>query len=900
MKPLIIGVLSLLGVAALLWAQAPTESLRSLIPNGDMETDADGDGVPDIWEAAGNPEYVTQRLSGDAGRDGGRSLRLDCSQIEPVRPDAHAMVCQMGQVAVKAGQWYKLVLWTKQQRLDETAISIALSNTQGWSNLGLSDSFLATGEWQEKVFYFRATDDARETTRLQVWYTSPGMLWLDDISMVETTYESGPTLVWPSAGRRNLVPNGSFELGPAGWGSTGTFEPGRGWRMDLNALVGTVSDRGGAVGDRCLEIPLSPETVPVSYFDYFGMTGSRLLTLLTGTIGYLETEPGATYCLSAWVRASRDAIPLLLGVQPFGGATNLTPATAGREWQRVSVALRVVHAQVYPLIGLDWQQAGPEPVTLWVDGVQLEPGEEPTEYVPRDPVEAGVSTAREGNVFFGGQPVRLNVAATNASGEPAVIELRVTDYTDATVLTRQFRVAANRSRWRETVDLGLTKRGFYRVYVSVNGEERPRGMRLALIPRYEGGDSIFGVNHAWPWPHLERLAVAAGIGWARDWSIKWQDVQPAEGAPFDFTATDIQIDRALGFGQQVLGLLPFPSANWSSSAPPEVVAGEDYPDSRARMAFAPRDEAEFAHWVGETVWHYRDRIKWWQVFNEPLYTDYSLPGQHGYTGADYARWVKVFCEAAKAADPDCFVLAGIGAWPTYGNRHFATMFEAGALDYLDAVDVHVYPGLSSPEATAKELTNLHRLMDEHGGRKPIWLTEHGYYADDDVEQIPVQHGGFNIPLPSERVQAQYSMRFNVMLLAAGVERIFYHAGTCPALNRDNTEGIFFEYGGAPRKIYPALAAFADLIRPGVEPLGEQDWGQGAKAYLFRQGSQLILAAWGSSSADPRTVSWADSRISARDMMGNLLPGRQITLSADPVYIVAIGMDPAELRRAIRR
>lgn len=898
MKTAVVSLVSLMWAVGLLWAQASAGPQRNLIPNGDMEADADGDGVPDVWEATGNPGYVTQRLSGDEGRGGGRSLRLDCRRIEPIRPDAHAMVCQVGQVAVKAGQWYKLTLWARQEGLDETAISVALSNTQGWSNLGLHDSFLAVADWQEKTFYFQATADAHRTTRLQIWYLSPGTLWLDDVTLTETTYKAGPTLLWPAGGRRNLVPNGSFELGPDGWGSMGTFEPGRGWRMDLNALVGSVSESGGAVGERCLEIQLSPETVPISYFDYFGMTGSRLLRLLTGTIGYLETEPGATYCLSAWVRANRDDVPVLLGIQPFYGALNVAREIAGREWRRVSIPVQVVHEHVFPLIGLDWERAGPQPVTLWIDGVQFERGEQPTDFVPREPVEAGVSTSREGNVFFTGQPVRVNLAATNVSGEPALLELRVTDYADTTVLTRQFRVATNRRRWRETVDLGLTRRGFYRVHLSINGVEKPRGMRLALIPQYRASDSIFGVNHAWPWAHLERLAVAAGIGWARDWSIKWQDVQPAEDAPFDFAESDIQINRALSFGQQVLGLLPFPSANWSSSAPPEVVAGDTYPASRARMAFAPRDEREFARWVSETVRHYKDRIKWWQVFNEPIYTGYSLPDEHGYTGADYARWAKVFYQAAKAADPDCFVLAGIGAWPTYGNRHFTTMFEAGALDYLDAVDVHVYPGLSSPEATAKELANLHRLMDEHGGRKPIWLTEHGYYADDDVEQIPIQHGGFNIPLPSERVQAQYSMRFNVMLLAAGVERIFYHAGTCPALNRDNTEGIFFEYGGSPRKIYAALAALADLFRPGVEPLGEQDWGPGAKAYLFRQGAQLILAAWTRSAAEPVTVTWSDTRVTVRDMMGNTLPRRAVTLSADPLFLVAEGLSPAEFRRAI--
>ena len=42
----------------------------------------------------------------------------------------------------------------------------------------------------------------------------------------------------------------------------------------------------------------------------------------------------------------------------------------------------------------------------------------------------------------------------------------------------------------------------------------------------------------------------------------------------------------------------------------------------------------------------------------------------------------------------------------------------------------------------------------------------------------------------------------------GVEKVFFHAGVCGTLNGRSGAGIFFEYGGAPRKMYPALAALS--------------------------------------------------------------------------------------------
>jgi len=58
----------------------------------------------------------------------------------------------------------------------------------------------------------------------------------------------------------------------------------------------------------------------------------------------------------------------------------------------------------------------------------------------------------------------------------------------------------------------------------------------------------------------------AGITWVRDWSIKWHQVQAADGAPFDFTDADKQpLDASTNRYTLTLekGQLPPVKAFWS-------------------------------------------------------------------------------------------------------------------------------------------------------------------------------------------------------------------------------------------------------------------------------------------------------------------------------------------------
>ena len=907
---LLIGALSAGGTAGLFSRAAA--GAENLVKNAAFEADADADGVPDGWRWAGSGDHVTQTLTLDRGRDSQRCARLSCSRFRSGSPAAHAMICQMG-VPVRGGRVYHLRFWARGEAIAAEIVSVALSDTSSWQNCGLQAAFSPGPTWRRHEFLFRASRTCSAKSRLQFWYASTGTLWLDDVEFVE----AGPDLYRPghaiAAGERtNRVPNASFECGPAGWGSA-EWDRATHWGGRMNRLFGTVEAGGAFHGKHCLRISLTPQNQPVSFFDYYDLHRMPIRAPLAASIGFLEVRPGRSYTLSAYLKADADDTPARLAVRQFSSGRHFDKAvTASRRWARSALTFKPTRRWCYVLAGPDLRasERAPKPpkqATLWIDAVQLEAADHPTAFAPRDPVEFGLTTDKPGNVFGWKErvTVRLVVANHTRADRKAQIELKLTDFFDRQVLRRQIDCSApaGGAHTREVLTGADGKlRGFLRLRARLRSGEAAlaQTMRLAVIPAYEHEDSRFGVNHAYPWPHLLDLTRKAGLVWVRDWSLKWKDVEPEKGR-FTFDQTDPQIDRPLAHRLRMLCMLPFPSSPWSSSASAkEKAEARGYRPRREICARAPRDLKEFETYVEKTVRHYRGRVTWFQVFNEPLFTSYALPRKYGYDGATYATYTRAFVRAARRAHPRCKILAGIGYINT-GQimTDFEKFFAAGGLKAIDAVDIHHYPRSRPPEFIEPMLEALNALMDRHGGRKPIWLTEYGYYADDEPWALPMPNQGFNQPLRSERLQAEYALRWAAICLANGVEKVFYHAGTCAGVNSDSLQGVFYEYAGQPHKVYAAQAVLSRLLPPRARFLRKLALGPGVKGYLFGDGTRLVAVVWAPREAKVGAVHLAADKLAAWDMMGRPMAGRQFAPTGTPVYVVADGLAADPFAKALR-
>ncbi|MBI4605032.1 MAG: carbohydrate binding domain-containing protein [Planctomycetes bacterium] len=228
--------------AALLLAAAAAapaaEEPPNLVANGSFEALRAGSTEPEAWSAAGNAA-VKQELALDAGRDGKRCARLRCTTFAGDAPDSHAMICQVGRVSVSAGKWYRLSFWARGEGIRHRAVDVALSDTRKWENAGLAETFQAGPRWDRVELVFRAVRDlAAADGRLQFWFRSTGSLWLDDVTLAETsaTEERLPQVA--TEGFDNFVPIRRRRARPRGVGAQGR-------RGLVAGLVGQV-ERGRA------------------------------------------------------------------------------------------------------------------------------------------------------------------------------------------------------------------------------------------------------------------------------------------------------------------------------------------------------------------------------------------------------------------------------------------------------------------------------------------------------------------------------------------------------------------------------------------------------------------------------------------------------------------------------
>ena len=494
-----------------------------------------------------------------------------------------------------------------------------------------------------------------------------------------------------------------------------------------------------------------------------------------------------------------------------------------------------------------------------------------------------------------GEAANLLVHLSNpgTQARTAEISFAVTDYEDRPLALPPVSVemAAGSSIVRE-ITLPADWRGYYHVKASARIGERTQAAeaRLAIVPVRRSTDTVCGINHAFPTQRLVELASRAGVSWYRDWSLKWQHMEPKPGE-MHWEVADEQMDRVLKDGLSVLPLLPpFPSAEWNSEAPATMpTAG---PGARIRQAWAPKDPQDLARYIGQAVDRYKDRIHVWEFLNEPLYTDYALPMDtanrypgKNYAPGDYVKLLAIASEAMKSADPNCRVIGGLAGGP--GQLTTNELIDAGMLEHLDILNVHMYPGLRRPETFVGEINGLLKRMEARGGRKPIWITEFSYYGTDVLPREPFTVSPNNWAeerlLASEKECAEFTARYFLLMLSRGVERIFIHSGASGSVNNENFECALFAQGGIPRKLLPVLAVMTDLLGSGPKPAGDKRLGESGWAVAFETEKDAVVALWATEKMDAKLPEIAGARwISA---VGQELTEVPNALTTSPVYLV---------------
>ena len=218
--------------------------------------------------------------------------------------------------------------------------------------------------------------------------------------------------------------------------------------------------------------------------------------------------------------------------------------------------------------------------------------------------------------------------------------------------------------------------------------------------------SRFGVcSHLnrWEFPVVDQqlpIMKKAGIKYVRT-DLDWAQVEPKEGE-WNFSKWDAVLDEISAQNMEILPILP--------GAVPK----------RAAPAYKNLDK--FETYLRKCVERYKDRIKAWEIYNEPNLKSFWGDNPNP---AEYAKLLERAYKAIKSIDPELKVLyAGVSGVPI---DYIEKTFEAGASKYFDIMNIHPYQHSNPEEKLPEEIKALKELMKKYGiSEKPIWITEVGY------------------------------------------------------------------------------------------------------------------------------------------------------------------------------
>lgn len=199
------------------------------------------------------------------------------------------------------------------------------------------------------------------------------------------------------------------------------------------------------------------------------------------------------------------------------------------------------------------------------------------------------------------------------------------------------------------------------------------------------------------------MMKAAGISWARA-DFSWSGIESPQGK-WRFERFDRVVEETNKRGIQILPIL-------------------DYDVPWATPAFKHLDA--WLEYVRRVVKRYRDKIRYWEVWNEPNLESFWRAKPNG---ADYAILLKATYQAIKEIDPELVVVyGGLAGVPV---DFFEASLDAGAGESFDVVNIHPYRGglttRGAIDRFAADVDAFRQALKKRGlADRPIWITEMGW------------------------------------------------------------------------------------------------------------------------------------------------------------------------------
>ncbi len=856
---------------------------HNLLVNGGMERPFAG-GLATNWvnNCYGKNEVSFGEETNDV-HEGHSAQRVTCTKFVNGGVQFHG-----SNLAVERGQPYTVRLWMKGDVSSPVYVGIR-KHSEPYTGY-LIHNVRVRNHWQPYILTGTASADDPKCS-LYLMYTGAGTLLVDDVAVLSGVHEEIAESDTPPA-KGNRIFNSGFEAGPEGW------TPTDGFLLDSTTVhSGRESARLGSVDLPGVTLPLNRPLAP----------DTRPRTSPPG----IECRPfpvraGMRYTMSAWIKAAAPDTRVTLRF--FEWADNGGDQSTARNERSATVKVTTGWAR-YRFDGIVlpnmWENYVARIVptgTVWLDDVQMEEGAL-SDYHPAHAAEVGAEMPRRWGHVGESFSVTAHVAA--AESLPNV----TLKFTLEDLWSRPLQTITRPAKTDtpEQVAFSPEQPGMYRVKVQAGDEPATGEVWFGVFPLRDRAlrpASPFGthVTDTLPEPSNTLLASEAmGARWVRlhDFGdfCHWHVVEPQKGT---FVWHDAEINDLRKRGFMILANLGHPPV-WAGRPHPETQ------DHGTWTSAPPRDVAEWENYVFKTVEHFHDRIRVWEIWNEPVWS-----GFFSGTPEEYAGLLKVAYRAVKRADPGAVVIGGCfsSQKPEWTRRVLAQ----DALSSMDALSYHVYwspPGTEAavpdePTPLEQEVERYKDLMRQYGKLKPIYMTEGGLRCPPFASWLPKEGfsrgAAFGSDADADRPLTGLDaacglVRGMVQMISAGVTNIcyYYTGGDRGALPWFSTMAngyyVLMDYDGRPKPTMMAYSALEQQL-DGAIPFGVRRHN-GLTVHLFTKGNGSVAVIW---SAQPQTLALPDA--TELDLMGNRL--KQPLLSpGEPIYVVAPRLAPDQFDQKLR-
>ncbi len=296
----------------------------------------------------------------------------------------------------------------------------------------------------------------------------------------------------------------------------------------------------------------------------------------------------------------------------------------------------------------------------------------------------------------------------------------------------------------------------------------------------------------------------------------WGRIQPRAGA-WDFSSLDNTVRI---FGEQGVEI-----ALIYSYTPQWAIAKEFVPINKDRIRTA-NSRPDYGYWrefVRRTAAHYRDKIRIFEVWNEPDLFSFS-----NFTAEEYIEMLKIAGEETHRENPGSMVLTGgyTCMAPARGlnDQQHQEKTLTQARGYFD---VHAFHGHGPFLGYRNQIERLVAMRKSLGATEPWWANEtalHALYRGEEGQAIALWQKLFYSWANGSIGYNWYDLR---------------NDGTVPDNVEHNYGMIRFDFN--PKAVYLAYNTLTRHFGKAefVKPIS----AEGLHLYQFRSGNDMLLAGW---------------------------------------------------------